>query len=397
MSDHALTSVLVVALAAMLAPILAAASARVVRVPNVVLEILLGVLVGPVVLGWVRVDGLVAAISDFGLAMLMFMAGFEIEFQRIRGRPIRLAVLGWLISLAAGMAIGLALFGFGTAAQVIGLALTTTALGTILPMVRDAGALGSPFGGRVLAMGALGEFGPIVVMAFVFSEDEKIHTVLVIALFALIAIAAAAWAARPRDPRLGELVSVTMSTSGQLGVRIVMFVLVLMLWLAATFRLDVLLGAFAAGIVIRLAVNSGPPGEEEIVASKLDGIGFGMLIPFFFVISGVTLDLKAMFASPASLLLIPVFLLLFLLVRGLPTYLLNRRDPELRPGEPRALGLFAAAALPLIVVITNTGVEEGVLTTSTAAAMVTAGVISVMIYPLAALRLYRAAEQNARI
>ncbi|GAA4075158.1 cation:proton antiporter [Nonomuraea soli] len=394
MSSLDMTGVLVISLAAVLAPIAAASVARVIRVPNVVLEILLGVLVGPVVLGWVQVDELVNAVSEFGLAMLMFMAGFEINFQRVKGRPIRTAALGWFISFGVGMAIGLALFGFTTLAQVVGLCMTTTALGTILPMLRDSGALATPFGGRVLAIGALGEFGPIVAMAFIFSEDEKWHTIVVIALFTVIALTAAAMAARPRHPRLAQLVTATMTTSGQLGIRIVMFVLMLMLWLAASFRLDVLLGAFTAGIVIRLAVKSGPEEEQELVTSKLDAIGFGFLIPFFFVVSGVKLDLKAMFADPGSLLLIPLFLLLFLLVRGLPSLLLARRDPDVRPGEDRAVALFAAAALPLIVVITNTGVEAGVMSTATAAAIVTAGVFSVMIYPLVALRLYRAAERK---
>ncbi|MFI6297994.1 cation:proton antiporter [Nonomuraea sp. NPDC050790] len=384
-------TVLIIALAAAISPIVAHALNRFVRVPNVVLEILFGVLCGPVLLGWIRIDGFVETLSQFGLSMLMFMAGYEIEFARIKGRPIRLAIYGWFASLALALLVALATNGFTLAAQVIGLALCTTALGTILPMVRDAGALPTPFGSRVLGIGALGEFGPIVAMAFVFSEDEAWHTIAVIALFAAIAIVAAAMAARPRHPLLARLVTATMGSSGQLAVRIVMLVLIAMIAAASAFGLDVLLGAFAAGIVVRLAVASGPEAEEHVVSSKLDAIGFGFLIPFFFVVSGANLDLKALFTDPHSLLLIPVFLLAFLLVRGLPTYLLHRRDPGLRRGENRALALFAAAGLPLIVVITNTGVAEGAISSAHAAAMVTAGVLSVMIYPLLALRLYRSA------
>lgn len=391
MSDSALTSVLVVVLAGMLAPVLA----RWVRMPGVVLEILLGVLAGPVVLGWVVMDVVVDAFAQFGLAMLLFMAGYEIEFDRIKGRPIRLATIGWFVSLVLGVSFGLATQGFGIAGQVVGLAVTTTALGTILPMVRDAGALPTPFGGRVLAIGALGEFGPIVAMAFVFSEDaRKLHTLIPIVLFTLIALVAAVMAARPRHPMLAQLVTATMGGSGQLAVRLVMFTLVGMLWIAEKFGLDVLLGAFAAGIVVRLAMEAGSPIEGHVVSAKLDAIGFGFLIPFFFVVSGVKLDLRSLVASPASLLLIPIFLLLFLLVRGLPTYVLHRRDPALRPGEAKALALFAAAGLPLIVVLTTAGVEAGAITSGTAAAMVTAGVLSVMLYPLAALRLYRTPGQK---
>ncbi|MFI6536147.1 cation:proton antiporter [Nonomuraea sp. NPDC050547] len=384
-------TVLIIVLAAAISPIVAHALGRFVRVPNVVLEILLGVLCGPVVLGWITTDGVIETISQFGLSMLMFMAGYEIEFARIKGRPIRLAIYGWFASLALGLLVAVATNGFTLAAQVIGLALCTTALGTILPMVRDAGALPTPFGSRVLGIGALGEFGPIVAMAFVFSEDERWHTIALIALFTVIAIIAAAMAARPRHPLLARLVAGTMGSSGQLAVRIVMFVLIAMIAAASAFGLDVLLGAFAAGIVVRLAVASGPEAEEHMISSKLDAIGFGFLIPFFFVVSGANLDLKALFTDPRSLLLIPIFLLAFLLVRGLPTYLLHRRDPDLRPGEHKALALFAAAGLPLIVVITNTGVQQGAISSAHAAAMVTAGVFSVMIYPLVALRLYRTA------
>ncbi|WP_157250964.1 cation:proton antiporter [Nonomuraea typhae] len=394
MIDSTMTGVLVIVLAAVLSPIVADAAGRFVRAPNVVLEILLGVVCGPVLLGWIKVDGLIDAISQFGLSMLMFMAGYEIEFARIKGRPIRLAIYGWFASLALALLVALATNGFTLAAQVIGLALCTTALGTILPMVRDAGALPTPFGSRVLGIGALGEFGPIVAMAFVFSEDARWHTLTVIGLFTVIAIVAAVMAARPRHPLLARLVDSTMGSSGQLAVRIVMFVLVAMIAMANAFGLDVLLGAFAAGIVIRLAVASGPDDEEHVISAKLDAIGFGFLIPFFFVVSGAKLDLKALFTDPHSLLLIPVFLVALLLVRGLPTYLLHRRDPELRPRESKALALFAAAGLPLIVVITNTGVEEGAISTAHAAAMVTAGVLSVMIYPLVALRLYRSANRE---
>ncbi|NUR82827.1 MAG: cation:proton antiporter [Nonomuraea sp.] len=394
MSGSPLTSSMVIAFAAVLAPILAHLLRRVIQVPAVVLQILLGVLVGPVVLGWVKVNTEVGLLSDFGLAVLMFMAGYEIEFDRIRGRPIRLATIGWLVSLVLGMAFGMVIAGFTLKAQLVGLVVTTTALGTILPMVRDAGALGSPFGGRVLAIGALGEFGPIVLLALITTEGSRWHTIALMAVFALVAVIAAGMASRPRHPVLAHLVTATMDTSGQLGIRIVMFILIAMLWLADVFNLDVLLGAFAAGLVIRLAANAGPEPEERIIGIKLDAIAFGLFVPFFFVVSGVKLDIKSMIADPGSMVLIPVFFLLFLLVRGLPTYLLHRGDTDLRPGESRALALFASAALPLVVVITSTGVEAGVLDPATAAAMVTAGVVSVLVYPLVALRLYRSADQK---
>lgn len=396
MLDRSTLSILIISLVAVISPITVAALHKIISVPSVVLEILLGALCGPLVLGWIQVTGVVDAIANVGLSMLMFMAGYEIEFARIKGTPIKLAITGWFASLCVGVLAGLAISGFTLTAQVMALAVSTTALGTILPMVRDAGALPSPFGARVLAVGALGEFGPILAMAFVFSEDEPWHTIVVIMCFAMIAVTAAIMAAQPRHPALARIVTATMSSSGQLAVRVVVLVLIGLVSVARAFGLDVLLGAFAAGIVIRLAVESGPRAEERAISAKLDAIGFGFLIPFFFVVSGAQLDLAAMFHDPVSILFVPMVLATFLLVRGLPTYLLHRRDTELRRGEPRALALFSAAALPLVVVITSTGVKEGALKSATAAAMVTAGVLSVMIYPLLALRLYRIAGQKCQ-
>ncbi|WP_143591357.1 cation:proton antiporter [Thermoactinospora rubra] len=331
-----LTGVPAIVLAAAPAPIAADRLTPVIRVPSVVLEILLGVVIGPALLGWVRVDEVVDAISQFGLAVLLFMAGYEIDFRQIRGAPLKSAILGWFASVVLGILLGTLLGGGLTVtAQVIGLALTTTALGTILPMIRDSGALPTPFGARVLAIGALGEFGPIVAIALVFSEDAPLHTLLVVLAFAVIAPGAAF--------------------------------------------------LFAAGIVVRLGMEARDEREERIVAAKLDAVGFGFLIPFFFVVSGVKLDVKSLVAHPASLLLIPLVLVLFLVSRGVPAYLVNRRDEH-----AVALALFASAALPLVVVITSTGVELGAITPSTAAAMVMAGVLSVLVYPLIALRLYRA-------
>lgn len=221
-------------------------------------------------------------------------------------------------------------------------------------------------------------------MALLLTSRHPLRTGLVIVGFVLVAAVGAWLAMRPRSARLTRLVSATLGTSAQLAVRISMLVVVLMLWVATSLELDELLGAFAAGIIIRLFLGAGAAHEVEVVESKLDGIGYGFLIPFFFVVSGVRFDLRSLLGDPASLLLIPCCLLLFLLVRGVPTFLLHRRD--LPPHEQRALALFASSALPLVVVITGIGVDAGQMAPSTAAAMVAAGMLSVLIFPLLALR-----------
>jgi Kef-type K+ transport system membrane component KefB len=392
------TGVLILA-AAFVAPFISDQLARWIAIPSVVLELLLGVLLGPVVLGWAHQGEVVTAISDLGLSMLMFLAGYEIDFDRIRGRPLRLAVTGWLISLAAGLVIagGIVLWLHGSstddlvahqnaAALVIGLAITTTVLGTILPPLRDAGLLPTALGGRVLAIGAVGEFGPIVAVALLLTTDNPARTALLLVGFVVLALAGLWLATRKRPPRLARLVTATLGTSAQLAVRLSMLVVVFMLWVALGLGLDALVGAFSAGIIVKAFLRTGDKKEAGIVESKLEGIGFGFLVPFFFVMSGVKLDLNALISSPADAVTIPIFLVLFLLVRGIPTLVLHRRDELAKTGR-NALALFASTQLPMVVVITSIGVEAGAIKPSTAAAMVTAGMLSVLIFPLFALRL----------
>lgn len=385
--------------AGFLAPFLADRLSRWMVVPSVVLELLLGVLLGPVVLGWARPGDVVTVMSDLGLSMLMFLAGYEVDFARIRGRPLRLAVTCWLVSLTGGLLIAGGIVGLlaggaaddlvahrSAAALVVGLAITTTALGTILPPVRDAGLLPTVLGGQIMAVGALGEFGPIVAVALLLTSDQPGRTAVLLVAFAVLAVCGVWLATRHRPPRFARLIASTLNTSTQVAVRLAMLVVVFMVWAALAFGLDSLLGAFSAGIIVKAFLGTGSHDEESVVASKLEGIGFGFLVPFFFVMSGVTLDIRALLTSPVDALMVPLFVLLFLLVRGVPTLVLYRRE-QVVGAERRALALFAATQLPLVVVITSLGVNNGAIKASTAAALVTAGVLSVLIFPMIALRL----------
>jgi Kef-type K+ transport system membrane component KefB len=387
MSEETVAALVVIIAVAVIAPFVADRLHMWLAVPVVVAELLLGIVVGPDVLALVTItDGdVVSALSDLGLAFLMFLAGYEIDFARIKGRPLRLSVLSWLASLVLGVGLGLLLAGGGEAGLVIGLSLTTTALGTILPILRDSGHASTPFGLRVLAIGAVGEFGPILAIAFALSGDRPAHTTVVLVLFAIAGVLAAWVAQRPRHPRIARLVTATLGTSAQLGVRICVFVVIGMFALAEFLGLDPILGAFTAGIVVHLFLAAGSEHEAEAVLSRLEGIGFGFFIPLFFVVSGVQFDLDALLSSTRALVLMPVFLVLFLVVRAIPTWLLHRR--ELPERQPLALSLFAATALPLVVVITSIGVDEGAVLPATAASLVGAGMISVLLFPLLALRL----------
>ncbi|MEW1923090.1 cation:proton antiporter [Streptomyces sp. NPDC088360] len=381
---HPGTLILIMAVA-VLAPLLAHGARRWARIPLVIFEIVLGILIGPDVLGWAQHDEVIDTLSELGLSMLIFLAGYEIEFAAIRGDTLRRSVWAWLVSLALGLTVALALTGMDLAKSVvIGTALTSTALGTVLPILRDSGDLRGRFGTVMMAFGAVGEFGPIIAMAVLLSGRDPGVSTVVLAAFALITAAAIYWALRPHPPWFAQIIRTTLHTSGQFAVRFVMLLLVAMLALSHVFGLDVLLGAFAAGLLTRLVFQGAAPDSAEQVLGKVEAMGFGFLVPLFFIVTGINFDLASLLDGGRALLLLPVFLLLFLVVRGLPAYALAPRD--LNPSDRRALTLYSSTCLPLVVAITTIGLDEGVLQKGEAAALVGAAMVSVLVFPLLALR-----------
>lgn len=384
MDSETLGTLAAISVIAVGAPVLADALRRF-RIASVVLELLAGIVIGPQLLGLVEVTPTIESLSALGLAFLMFLAGYEIEFDRIRGKRLQLAVGGWGLSLVVGLGVGLALQTERRAISglVIGLALTTTALSTLLPMWRDSGLLHTRFGSHALAIGTVGEFGPIIAIALLLSGHEPGHESVLLVLFVVLAVGVAVLASRPRPPRLVRLLREHLHTSAQLPVRVAMLLVIVLLWIANDLGLDVLLGAFAAGIVVRLGNTD---ESEQVVRIKLEAIGFGFLIPIFFVVSGMQFDLNALVDDPGSLLLLPVFLGLFLLVRGLPMILYRGELPR---GSRWPLALFSGTALPLVVVITQIGTATDRIAPETAAALVGAGMLSVVVYPVLAFALLR--------
>src|SRR5262249_55348098 len=253
-----------------------------IRLPLVVLEITLGILVGPQVLGWAAAGPTIDVLAKFGLAALFFLAGFEIDFPAIRGRPIAMAVLGWLASLVVCLGVGFGLQGCGIvdSGLIVGAAMTTTALGTLMPILRDAKELSTRFGAYAVAAGAVGEFAPIVVIALVLSTGEGEHggSLVVMLFFAAITVVGALVALKYRPPRLIVVIQDKMDTSAQLPVRLAILVLASLGIMAKDLGLDSILGALAAGVLVALA----SPGKHgEILHRKLDAIGFGFLVPIF--------------------------------------------------------------------------------------------------------------------
>jgi Kef-type K+ transport system membrane component KefB len=377
-----LTTLFIVALIAVAAPLVAELPIRL-RLPVVVVEITLGIIVGPHILGWATPTGVLAFLGELGLTFLFFLAGLELDFSQMRGRPITLALRAWAISLALALLATFVLrySGFLNAPIMVATALSTTAIGTLLPILRDAGEIDTPFGRFVLAAGAVGELGPVIVVSLLLGrEHSRWEAVTLLFAFATISGVAAMAAWRVRLEPVISLLERTLHASSQLPVRICILVLIGLVLLAEDFGLDVILGAFAAGMVVRLA-NEGEKGE--VLREKLEAIGYGFLVPLFFVVSGIKFDLPSILSSTSAMLRVPIFLLLFLLIRGLPSWLLYRRDLSITERVPFVL--YVSTALPLIVAITEIGVAMGRMRSDNAAALVGAGMLSVLLLPLFAL------------
>ena len=361
------------------------------RLPLVVLEIVLGIVVGPQVLKWAAPGPVIDVLSNFGLAALFFLAGFEIDFPAIRGRPLVEASLAWLASFVVclGAGFGLQACGIVDSGLIVGAALTTTALGTLMPILRDARELSTRFGAYAVASGAVGEFAPIILIALVLSTGEGEHggSLLLMLLFAAVTVVGALVALNYRPPRLVVVLQEKMDTSAQLPVRLAVLVVASLVILARNLGLDSILGAMAAGVLVSLA----SPGEYgKTLHRKLDGIGFGFLIPIFFVTTGLHYDLNALITSRLALLQLPMFLALFFVVRGLPALWMASRDLDLR--SRLALGFLSATELPLVIAIVGIGVRSGQLMPETAASLVGAGMASVLLFPMTALALRRMAR-----
>ncbi len=383
---------LLVPLLAVAAPLLTRSLSRWIAVPIVVFELVLGILIGPSILGWAQPSDFVEVLSDLGLAMLFFVAGSEIEAASLRGRTGRNAVLGWIASLALGVGIGWMLAP-GEASVVIGIALCSTALGTLLPILRDAGALLTPFGRSVSAVGTVGEFGPLIAISvFLGSRDPGVATA-VLALFVVLA-ALAVWVsiAVPRGA-MHRVVNATLHTSGQFAVRVVFLILIALLTLSLVLELDMLLGAFVAGLVWKLLMRDAAEEDRHAVSSKIEGVAFGFLVPVFFIYTGVMFDLDSLLASPLLLVLVPVTVVVLVLVRGVPSMASAPAGAGWR--DRAAVGLLGATGLPIIVAVAAIGVEHDVLPSAAASVLVGAGMLSVLVLPLVAMGLRRAPRPEA--
>ena len=364
--------------------------------PGPVLEIVLGIALGPAALGVLEVDDTVRVASVLGLGFLLFLAGLEIDVHRFRGETARESALGLGLTVALGIAAGYTLQAAGLAKNplLVGIALMATSLGLVVPVLKDAGQAERPVGQLAIAGASTGEVAAVVLLSIFFSQRGGAlggRLLLLGLLVLVVAVGALSVIRAERSRRVVALIERLADTTAQIRIRLAVLMLIGLAVVAEKLGFEAILGAFLAGLLLRLVDQEAATRHPQFQV-KLEGIGYGFLIPVFFVASGVTFDLDVLLDHPATFLRVPLYLALLLLVRGLPAVVVYRHSLDRR--QSYAVGLLQASSLPFIVAATQIGLEVGAVTAANAAALVAAGLISVLVYPTVALRLLRDPDEE---
>ena len=367
-----------------------------VRLPSPVLEIVAGIVVGPAVLGWAHNDQTVTVMATIGLAFLLFLAGIEIELSKLRGQVLRLTALGFALSFALAVLSGFVLKGAGVVQTpvLVGIILCATSLGVIIPVLKDANEISSRFGQLVVAAGSIADFGAIILLSAFFSGEGGTGSTLIL-IGSLFGIAAAVYVFVRRAERSKAVMRDLLrlqDTTAQIRVRGAVVLMIGFAALAEQFGLEAILGAFAAGAVLTL-VDQDQQMTHPLFRTKLEAMGFGFFVPVFFVATGLKFDLNALLDHPSNLVKVPIFLAALLVARGLPAFVYRHAI-----GSDRAViaGVLQATSLPFIVAATTIGVEMGLMSTAESSALVAAGLLSVLLFPLTGLTLLKRSGATMR-
>ena len=359
-------------------------------IPSLVIELIAGIVLGPQVLGWVELDPAVQVMALIGVAFLLFIAGLEIDFDTLRGKTLRTTSAAWIVSLGLAVGIGYILSGADllSAPFLIGIVLAATGLGVIIPIMKDAGVISTPFGQTVIAGASIAEIGTIALLSLFFGESERgfgSRFLLFGGFVLLVAVIGGVIVAAEHVGRIHKVLFALMDTTAQIRVRGAFLLLAVFVVAASQLGLEAILGAFIAGAILKLTDR-----DRQMTHSgfhhKLEAVGFGVFIPFFWVASGLRFDAEALFSSGSTLAMVPVFLGALLVARGLPALAYRKLLPrrQLLPAS-----LLQATSVSFIVVATSIGVELRTITEGTAAAFVAAGLLSVILFPAASLILLR--------
>ena len=390
------TNLLIVVAIAFAVPLALGLAPRL-RLPSVVVELIAGIIVGPAVLGWVEVDEPVRVLAIVGLAFLLFLAGLEIEFQKLRGRILKVAALGFVVSFAIAIAVGLILKASGFVDQplFIAIVLSATPLGVVVPVLKDARESGSTFGQLLIAGASIADFATVILLSLFFSREATTTTAQILllgTLFAVVVLVTLAVLGIEHSSGIRKALVRLQDTTAQIRVRGAFLLMIGLTALATELGLEVILGAFLAGAILTL-VDRDEMMTHPKFRTKLEAVGFGVFIPAFFVTSGLQYDLDALTSDGSALANVPIFLAALLLVRGLPALLYK---PLIPAGRTLPGALLQATSLPFIVAATAIGVELEIITAANAAALIAAGLLSVVLFPALALTRLRREGQTQR-
>jgi Kef-type K+ transport system membrane component KefB len=376
-------------------PLILAAVPRV-PVPGPVLEIVAGIVLGPALLGLVKPDQAVRLVSTIGLAFLLFLAGLEFDVRHFRGPRARLAGLALGLSALLALIIGIVLHAAGVVESplLVGIILIATSLGLIIPILEDAGVADRPVGQFAIAGAALGEVSSVVLLSLFFSGHATAlgpKLLLLSLLGVLVVLLVVATLRIERSMWITRMLTRLADTSAQIRIRLSVLLVVGLGALATHLGFEAILGAYIAGAILGL-VDADAEQKHPLFHPKLDAIGYGFLIPVFFVTSGLTFNLSVLFSSASTLLRVPLFLLALLVVRGLPAVLYRSALASIR--DVAAVGLLQATSLPFIVAATTIGLQLHAISPANAAALVAAGLLSVIIFPIISLQLLRSSAEG---
>lgn len=376
-------SIFWITLAALLAPLASAVTKK--KVPDVVFLIAFGIIIGPNILHLADAEGGVELIKELGLGVLFLLAGYEINTSRLKSRQGGTALIVWVICFALGTLTAGIMAGFGkpfTSMVAVGIALSSTALGTLLPMLKANGKSGTKMGDAFLIHGAVGELMPIFAMALLLSTHSPWMAVAILLLFMVIAVVSAIIPHRAFEhiPGLKRTMAAEANTTSQTMLRLAMLLLAALMMAAAVFELDVVLGAFSAGIILRSLT---PNGAVEPFTKRLEVLGFSFLIPLFFICSGMGIDIKVVAKEPLTLVMILVGILI---IRGVPVYLseqfVNTGSGLETINEKVQLALYSSAGLPIIVAVTQVATTHDLISSDMASLLVTGGAVTVLLFPI---------------
>lgn len=381
-----LTNAAVISLLAIVAPLVTRAL-RKGNVPVIVVELLLGLAFGPYLIGWLNVDGAVRTLSLLGLTFLFFLAGLEVDLQQIRGLVLVRALSGYGIGLAIAYALcaGLAAAGLLQAPMLVAIAFSATGLGLVVPILTDAHLLRTPPGANLIASASVAEFSAVLLLTITFSTGgSPARSVAALTALAALAIGITFIGRRlGQSSRITRIIDVLSGGTVQLRVRLSVALVISFAALAQVGGLEVVLGAFFAGGVLNMVDSS---MRDPSFRARLDGLGYGLLIPVFFVASGALLDFSTLSLWPDALVLVPLLLVVLLVSRATPELLLRVGDGlQVRVGS----GLLCATSLPFIVTASQIGESTGRLTPSTASAMTITGLVGVIVFPAIGVPLLR--------